>query len=238
MCFRSTTDPKLLKQKNRLYDFFKRSLKLSDSVLNAFLRVPREAFVPKKFYNYSYIDEPLPLSELATISAISMSLMLCEYAELKTGDIVLEIGTGSGYQAALISEIVCLKNEKGEIIVDQEKKVYTIEISQELFNYASDNLKKTCYHNCVETLLGDGTLGWPDKTIKFDAIIVTAAGSTVPKPLLEQLKVGGRLIIPIGGGWVQTLIRVRKVGDNDFTEEHLDTVRFVPLRGKYGDSNS
>ncbi|MGQ4891921.1 MAG: protein-L-isoaspartate(D-aspartate) O-methyltransferase [Candidatus Njordarchaeia archaeon] len=232
---KETKNKRLLEQKKRLYETFKRSLRISDNVLKAFMKVPREEFVPKRLIEYSYIDEPLPIGEMATISAISMSLMLCEYAELKEGDLVLEVGTGSGYQAALLAEIVCEKNPDGSIREGQSKKVYTIEISSELYEYALSNLKRTCYLKCVDAKCGDGTLGWPDKTIKFDAIIITAAGSKVPEPLLDQLKVKGRLIMPYGGGWIQTLIRIKKIDEGRYEREYLEDVRFVPLRGKYGE---
>jgi len=227
--------------KNDLYNFFKRIHLVSEHVLEAFLKVPREYFVLPKFVKYAYIDEPLPLLDGATISAISMSLLLCEYAELRVGDEVLEVGTGSGYQAALIAEIVCPKDESGKIIPQHNRKlVCTIEISEKLYHLGKKNLERLCYTNCIDVRHGDGTLGWPDKERKFDAIIITAAGKTIPPPLIEQLKIGGRLIMPLGTGFWQRLIRVRKLGKRkeDIKIEELEDVRFVPLRGVYGNRNS
>ncbi|MHA1616096.1 MAG: protein-L-isoaspartate O-methyltransferase family protein [Candidatus Njordarchaeales archaeon] len=228
---------KLQEDKKDLYEFFKRIKLVSDRVLRAFLRVPREEFVLPKYLRYAYVDEPLPLMDGATISAISMSLLLCEYAGLKEGDEVLEIGTGSGYQAALIAEIVCEKNQEGEIIECKEKKpVCTIEISERLYRYAKENLERLCYTRCIEIIHGDGTLGWPDTSRKFDAIIVTAAGDQIPPPLIKQLKVGGKLIMPLGKGFWQDLIRVTKKGEkeDDILIEKLEPVRFVYLKGVYG----
>ncbi len=228
---------KLHEAKMSLYDFFRRTRLVSDIILEAFLRVPREEFVLPEYIKYAYVDEPLPLIDGATISAISMSLLLCEYAGIKPGNEVLEIGTGSGYQAALIAEIVCEKDEKGRIRECSNKKpVCTIEISEKLYHYAKENLERLCYTRCVEVRHGDGTLGWPDKARKFDAIIITAAGDKIPPPLLDQLKIGGRLIMPLGRGFWQELIRVTRRGKSkkDIIVERLEPVRFVYLRGAYG----
>jgi len=224
----------LQKQKKKLYDFFKKTNLFSEETLNAFMAVPRELFVPEHLIQYSYIDEPLPITDESTISAISMSLLLCEYANLKRGKRVLEIGMGSGYQAALIAEIVCEKDENGIVLEDQEPKVFTIEIDKKVYEFGLENLSKTCYKHCIRTLLGDGTLGWPDRKIKFDAIIVTAAGDKIPPPLIKQLRVGGILIMPLGTGWIQTLIRAHKIDEENIKIEHLEDVRFVPLKGEYG----
>lgn len=226
----------LKKSKIELINFYKRIHLVSDKVLEAFLRVPRELFVLPQYIKYSYVDEPLPLLDNATISAISMSLLLIEYAKIKEGDEVLEIGTGSGYQAALIAEIVCPKNEKGEIIQLDKKLVCTIEISRKLYEFGKRNLERLCYLRCIDIRHGDGSLGWPDKDRKFDAIIVTAAGEKIPPPLINQLKIGGRLIMPLGSGLWQRLIRLikRGEGERDYDIEYLEDVRFVPLRGKYG----
>ncbi len=226
----------LQRNKRELLEFYRRINLVSKRVLDAFMRVPREAFVLPQYVKYSYIDEPLPLLDNATISAISMSLLLIEYSEIKPGDEVFEVGTGSGYQAALIAEIVCPKNEKNELIKLDKKLVCTIEISKKLYEFGRRNLEKLCYLNCVDVRWGDGTLGWPDKDRKFDAIIVTAAGDRIPPPLIKQLKIGGRLIMPIGSGFWQRLVRLRKTGygDEDYKIEYLEDVRFVPLRGKYG----
>jgi len=225
---------KLEQMKMELYTFFKRIKLVSEPILQAFLKVPREHFLLPQYVKFAYIDEPLPLMDGATISAISMSLLLCKYAELKPGIEVLEIGTGSGYQAALIAEIVCpRRNEPSQM---KRKPVCTMEISKRLYEFGKRNLSKLCYTRCIDIRHGDGTLGWPEKERKFDAIIVTAAGSDIPPPLLEQLKIKGRLIMPMGTGIWQKLVRVRKIGPSrDLIKmEYLDDVRFVSLRGRYG----
>lgn len=226
----------LYRDKIELLNFYKRINLVPDNILDAFWRVPREAFVLPQHVKYAYVDEPLPLVDGATISAISMSLLLIKYSKIKPGDEVLEIGTGSGYQAALIAEIVCSNQDRGELTKNDRKPVCTIEISKKLYEFGKNNLKKLCYLRCIDVRWGDGSLGWPEKDRKFDAIIVTAAGEEIPPPLIKQLKVGGRLIMPIGSGFWQKLIRLTKTGesDNDYEIEYLEDVRFVPLRGRYG----
>ncbi len=239
MCIRPSrvakaADYDLLERKMHLYEYFKRTGIFSERVLKAYLNVPREEFVPTNYKKYAYVDEPLPIGKDATISAISMSLLLCEYANLKPGYKVLEIGTGSGYQAALISEIICDRDESKKT---REKPVKSIEINEDVFHFAIENLNKTCYSECVDVLLGDGTLGWPKGDLKFDSIIVTAAGENVPDPLIRQLKVGGVLIMPIGRGFFQKLIRLKKLGEDKTKVEYLEDVRFVFLKGRYGIRN-
>ena len=226
---------RLQEDKMYLYNLFDKLGLVSKKVLNAFLNVPRECFVPRKYVKYAYIDEPLPIGKDATISAISMSLLMCEYALLEEGNIVLEIGTGSGYQAALIAELVYAKDKAGNLIRKGMKRVYSTEIEKSVYEFGVKNLDITGYLNFIEVKLYDGTLGWPDD-IKFDAIIVTAAGEIIPPPLIEQLKVGGRLIMPLGKGFWQQLIRLTKTGSgkNDYKIEYLEEVRFVQLKGKYG----
>ena len=226
---------RLQEDKMYLYNLFDKLGLVSKKVLNAFLNVPRECFVPRKYIKYAYIDEPLPISKDATISAISMSLLMCEYALLEEGNIVLEIGTGSGYQAALIAELVYAKDKAGNLIRKGMKRVYSTEIEKSVYEFGVKNLDITGYLNFIEVKLYDGTLGWPDD-IKFDAIIVTAAGEIIPPPLIEQLKVGGRLIMPLGKGFWQQLIRLTKTGsgEDDYKIEYLEEVRFVQLKGKYG----
>ncbi len=232
-----TPDSSLKRSKNALIEFFKRLNLVPERYILAFKAVPREYFVLKKYRNWAYVDQPLPLIKGATISAPSMSLLLCYHAELDVGKRVLEIGTGSGYQAALITELVYPRNSDGTLINPfREKIVCTMEIDPELYELGKSNLKKTCYLDFIEIKLGDGTLGWPDKNAKFDAIIVTAAGKEIPPPLIKQLNINGVLIMPIGTEYWQVLVRIRKVGprENDIKKEHLEDVRFVPLRGYYG----
>ncbi len=222
---------KLRRDKLRLAEFFKRIRLVNDKYIEAFLRVPRECFVLEQYVRYAYVDTPLPILRGATISAISMCLLMCQHAELDIGKTVFEIGTGSGYNAALCAEVVMGGNKEP---VDP-KPVCTIEIDPELYEFGRKNLERLNYLNIVDVRLGDGTQGWPEDRL-FDAIIVTAAGRTIPEPLKRQLKIGGVLIIPIdyGGYDWQVLVKLRRVGEDKYIKTELEPVRFVPLRGKYG----
>ena len=225
------TRKKLARDKARLAEFF-RSIKLVDEkYISAFLRVPREMFVLPEYVRYAYVDTPLPILKGATISAISMCLIMCQHAELDVGKTVLEIGTGSGYNAALCAEIVT----GGRIEERHEKPVCTIEVDYDIYQFGRKNLEKLNYLRVVDVRHGDGTLGWPEDRL-FDAIIVTAAGRVVPEPLKKQLKYGGCIVMPIEIGrfdW-QILVKVKRVGEDIYIREELEAVRFVPLRGKYG----
>src|SRR2546423_12369473 len=152
-------------------------------VLEAMREVPREAFVPEGLEEFAYEDSPLPIEAGQTISQPYIVAAMIEAAEVQPGDRALEIGTGSGYAAAVLSQIA-----------DQ---VYTIERHPELAETAKMRFRELGYDN-IEVRVGDGTLGWPDAA-PFDAIIVTAAGPGIPKPLREQLAIGGRLVVPVGG---------------------------------------
>lgn len=217
---------KLQKAKEKLIKTFEKTGMFPKNVLNAFRAVEREKFAPKEYREYTYLDTPLPLAENATISAPSMCLLLCKYAKLQPNDKVLEIGTGSGYQAALIAHIVS-STGKGE-----EGEVYSIEISKKLHELAKENLKKTPYFNKITLVQDDGTRGWPEKK-KFQKIIVTATGERIPQPLLDQLKEDGILLIPLQEGAREWLTRVIKTPE-DLKKEGLDPVRFVTLQGEFG----
>jgi protein-L-isoaspartate(D-aspartate) O-methyltransferase len=188
-------------------------------VLKAMREVPREAFVASGFEEFAYEDSPLPIEAGQTISQPYIVALMIEAAEVKPGDRVLEIGTGSGYAAAVLSRIA--------------ERVYTVERHAALVEMARRRFARLGYRN-VEVRHGDGTLGWPEQT-PFDAIIVTAGGPEVPGTLRNQLKVGGRLVIPIGrlvDG--QRLVKVVRDGEREFHEEDLGAVRFVPLIGEHG----
>ncbi len=205
----------------------------SERCINAFLRVPREKFVWRGYEKDAYYDSPLPLGSTGqTISAPHMCAYLIEELELKPGDIVLEIGGGSGYQAALIAECVAPSDE------DPSKwgHVYTIEINKELAEFARKNLEETGYSNRVDVLLGDGSLGYPplEEKERYDKILLTAAAPKIPSPLIKQLKRGGILIAPVGKGFFQDLIKLIKTKDGDIKKKYLIKVAFVPLRGAYG----
>lgn len=195
-------------------------------VIKALKRVPREEFVPKPLRKYAYIDQPLPIGYGQTISAIHMVAIMTNELKPRPGDIVLEIGTGSGYQAAVLAEIVA------KMVPSRKGFVYTIERIKELAEFARQNLAKTNYLNYVKIIVGDGTLGFPEKA-PFDKILVTAAAPRVPEPLIRQLKDNGRLVIPVGNRFIQRLLIIEKKSDKIIKKWGIECM-FVPLIGKYG----
>ncbi len=202
---------------------------LSEKVEKAMLSVPRELFVPKEYRDLAYTDRPLPIGHGQTISAPSIVAYMTELLKVDIGHKVLEVGTGSGYQAAILAEIVAPKD------VPKEKwgHVYTVERIPQLAEYAKENLRKTGYLDRVTIIIGDGTEGFKDEA-PYDRIIVTAAAPKVPEPLIRQLKPGGIMIIPVGSMWEQSLIIVEKSSDGKVTIKKDIEVLFVPLVGKYG----
>jgi len=188
-------------------------------VLRAMQRVPREAFVDSGFEEFAYEDAPLPIGEGQTISQPYIVALMIEAAELKPSDRVLEVGTGSGYAAAVISQIA--------------REVYTIERHESLGALAQKRFEKLGYDN-IRVRLGDGSQGWPEAA-PFDAILVAASGPEVPAALKEQLTIGGRLVIPVGEHrWGQTMRKLRRIGPTGYEDENLGAVRFVPLVGGCG----
>ncbi|MCL5005183.1 MAG: protein-L-isoaspartate(D-aspartate) O-methyltransferase [Acidobacteria bacterium] len=183
-------------------------------VLDALRAVPRHLFVPEEMQQYAYHDTPLPIGYGQTISQPYIVGFMSEALKLRPQDRVLEIGTGSGYQAAVLSLLV--------------REVYTIEIVEPLGKSALERLHLLGYTN-VKVRIGDGYQGWPEAA-PFDAIIVTAAPGHIPQPLLDQLAPGGRLVIPVGKH-VQTLVRVCRTSKG-FHRERLLPVRFVPMIGE------
>ena len=191
----------------------------SERVLSAMRSVPREAFLPEELREFAYEDSPLPIAAGQTISQPYIVAMMTDALELEGGEKVLEIGTGSGYAAAVLSRIA--------------KDVYTVERIGQLAEKAAATLSALGYHN-VHVLHADGTLGWPDHA-PYDAIVVAAGGPEVPESLKAQLKVGGRLVIPVAADRrLQELVRVTRVNHDDYTTEELADVRFVPLVGAEG----
>ncbi|ENN96782.1 protein-L-isoaspartate O-methyltransferase [Methanocaldococcus villosus KIN24-T80] len=191
----------------------------SEKVIKALLKVPREEFVPEHLRDYAYVDEPLPIGYNQTISAIHMVGLMCELLDLDRGMKVLEIGTGSGYHAAVVAEIV-----------GKEGKVISIERIPELAKRAEEILKRLGYDN-VKVIVGDGSLGY-EKEAPYDRIYVTAAGPKIPEALIRQLKDGGKLLMPVGK-YFQKLILVEKRGDK-IIKKDCGAVAFVPLIGKEG----
>ena len=189
------------------------------AVLAAMARVPREAFLPDELAEFAYEDAPLPIEADQTISQPFIVALMSAALELGPGDSVLEVGTGSGYAAAVLGELA------GE--------VYTIERHRVLADLATRRLAALGYSN-VHVLLGDGSRGWPEHA-PYEAIVVAAGGPSVPQPLLEQLAVGGRLVIPVGPEvHLQELVRVRRETADHYVTEQLGGVRFVPLVGAHG----
>jgi protein-L-isoaspartate(D-aspartate) O-methyltransferase len=188
-------------------------------ILDAFRQVPRELFVSPAYAHLAYEDHPLPIEAGQTISQPYIVALMIEAAAVCSGSKVLEVGSGSGYAAAVISRIAA--------------KVVGIERQHELVEVARERLSRIGYEN-VEIVEGDGTRGWPEEA-PYDAIIVAASGSHLPQPLLDQLRPGGRLVMPLGGpGWMQKLVSVFKRDDGSFDKSDLGAVRFVPLIGDEG----
>jgi len=185
-------------------------------VLGAMLAVPRHEFVPERYRDLAYADQPLPIGEGQTISQPYIVALMTELLELDPGDKVLEVGTGSGYQAAVASHLA--------------DSVFTIEILEGLADRARDRLRRLGYRD-VTARQGDGYHGWPEHA-PYDAIVVTAAAGHIPPPLVDQLAPGGRMVIPVGGVFqVQQLVLVEKAPDGKVTTRSLLPVRFVPLVG-------
>ncbi|MFX1364086.1 MAG: protein-L-isoaspartate(D-aspartate) O-methyltransferase [Promethearchaeota archaeon] len=225
----SITKMNFEEKRKRLVESLKdRGILTKPEVIKAMFLVPRHKFVPKEAESSAYLDTPLSIGLGQTISAPHMNAMMCEYLELSEGEKVLEIGTGSGYHAALCAELVAPKNS------ENPGHVFTIERHEELVKNAQESLKKTGYDQNVSVIHGDGTLGYP-KEAPYDKILVTAASPTrVPVPLRKQLKEGGILCIPAGSkSYAQNLYIIKKQGDQ-FDSKKITGVRFVPLIGKYG----
>lgn len=194
------------------YQIIARGIK-DTATIRAMKTVPRHEFVPSHLRRYAYDDHPLPIGSDQTISQPYIVALMTELIKPKKGQKVLEIGTGSGYQAAVLAEIV--------------DSVYTVEILPELAKSAEKKLKQLGYRNII-VKCGDGYLGWKE-VAPFDAILVTAAAEEIPKPLIEQLKDGGIMVIPVGEQMaVQQLKLIRKKG-KDIEVENVIPVRFVPL---------
>jgi protein-L-isoaspartate(D-aspartate) O-methyltransferase len=192
---------------------------LSERVMAAMRKVPRHEYVPEAERRNAYANRPLPIGSGQTISQPFIVALMTDLMELKAGDRVLEVGTGSGYQAAVLAELAAT--------------VYTIEIVEPLARAARERFDRDGLRNVVAKV-GDGYRGWPEHA-PFDAIMVTAAPREVPQPLIDQLKPGGRLVVPVGaqagGQWLQV---IEKRPDGTVARQNVLAVRFVPLTDKAG----
>ncbi len=194
----------------------------SDRVAEAMLKVPRHEFVPEHLRDRAYVDSPLPIGKGQTISAPHMVAMMTELLDPRPGHKVLEVGAGSGYHAAVVAELV-----------KPDGKVITVERIPELAEIARENLRRTGYDKWVEVVVGDGTLGYPEEA-PYDRILVTAGAPDVPRSLFEQLKPGGRMVIPVGDRHLQELWLIKKTEDGRMIRERHGGCAFVPLIGKEG----
>jgi protein-L-isoaspartate(D-aspartate) O-methyltransferase len=209
-------EDKRFRMANRLRD----ELNLSSKVFEALKKVPRHEFIPHEYINDAYSDIPLPIGEGQTISAPHMVAIMCELLELKKGMKVLEVGGGSGYHAAVVAEIV---GEEGMVIA--------IERRQELAERAEKILKRLRYNN-IKIVIGDGSKGFSPES-PFDRIYVTASAPKIPEPLINQLKLDGKMVIPVGE-YSQYLYIVEKDEKGKIKKTNWGGVRFVPLIGEYG----
>jgi protein-L-isoaspartate(D-aspartate) O-methyltransferase len=188
---------------------------LEDRVLKALAKVPRHEFVPVEVQRYAYLNRPLPIGFDKTISQPLMVAVMTDLLELKPDDVVLEIGTGLGYQAAVLAELA--------------GRIYSVEIIDELAQRAVQRLKREGYTN-IEVRVGNGYSGWPEQA-PFDKIIVTAAPDLIPPPLINQLKAGGRMVIPVGLPDAQQLVVVDKDPNGRVTTKEIIRVLFSLLEG-------
>jgi protein-L-isoaspartate(D-aspartate) O-methyltransferase len=191
-----------------------------EKVITAMAAVPRNEFVPKSYLSYAFDNGPLPIGHGQTISQPYIVALMTDLLELEAEHTVLEIGTGSGYQTAILSQLC--------------KQVYTIEYVQQLADIARSRFEKLGYGN-IESITGNGYDGWPEHA-PFDAIIVTAAATHIPEPLLEQLKSGGRMVIPVGRAHMyQQLVLVTKDNEGELDMQEILGVAFVPMQGMRDD---
>lgn len=208
----------LMGEKKELIEVWKKSGMIKDTrVLDAFNSIRREDFVPAQFLDQAYGDYPLPIGYEATISQPSTIMMMLEYLEVKKDDKVLEIGAGSGYNAALLSKLA--------------KKVITVDNVKQLAEMAKRNLKKANIKN-AKVIYGDGSFGYV-KQAPYDRIIITAGMPNIPQELFDQLKVGGIILAPIGPMYSQEMTKVTKT-ETGYKFKELGAFMFVPLKGKHG----
>jgi protein-L-isoaspartate(D-aspartate) O-methyltransferase len=202
----------------------------SSRVIETMRKIPREKFLPENMRSYGAVDTPLPIGFSQTASAPHMVAIMNEALQLEIGHKVLEVGAGSGWHAATIGELVAPRTAPRS----EWGHVYTVEIVQGLSDFSRKNIMNSGYGDRVTIIHGDGSAGYSEKA-PYDRILATAAAPSVPKPLVEQLKPEGIMLIPVGSlSLFQNLIKLTKTGDGKTKEENLGGVAFVPLTGKYG----
>ncbi len=236
--------------KLKLLDFYRlMNYAKSQFSINAFERIARSLFLPESQKPHAYNDSPLPIGHGQTISAPHMAFMECDALDIRPGDHVLEIGSGSGYHASMAAEMCCpstvvpsgwrpLSRHYDESVyhhtVAKQGQVITIERLPQLVAFASNNIRQAGYSERITVIHGDGTLGY-EAGAPFDKILITAAGPKIPTVLKKQLKVGGKMIIPVGAkNFHQDLILVERVGEDLWNKQNIGGVVFVPLIGKFG----
>ena len=210
-------NPKFKQRRRRLVQALADKGINNQRVLEAFNIVPRHVFVDTALQDRAYKDTALPIGKEQTISQPYTVARQTELLEIQPGEKVLEIGTGSGYQAAIVCELGA--------------KVYTVERHEKLYKRAKSTLKELGYS--IRAKLGDGTLGW-SAYAPYDAIVVTAGAPVVPEDLVEQLNINGRLVVPVGDENRQEMVRLIKIREDEYEEEHFSDFKFVPLIGEKG----
>lgn len=227
------SDEKLKERKEELIaNYIRNGYLKSEEIIRAFRRVPRELFIGSNPKRYAYLDRPLGILGNQTISAPHMIIIMVgkDVLDLQVGDKCLEVGGGSGYHAAVVAEIIAPTGS------DESKwgHIFTIERIKELVDFADKNLKASGYDDRVTVIHGDGSLGYAQEA-PYDKITVACAAPEIPPPLIDQLKPGGQLVIPVGGrGYYQELKVVFKEKDGSIKIKNKCGVAFVPLIGKYG----
>ena len=208
----------------------KQKILRTPKVIKAMRSLPRTNFLPSNMQDYTSEDTPLPIGFGQTISAPHMVAIMNEALRLEVGLKVLEVGAGSGWHAAIIAEIIAPK----EAPRSEWGHVYTVEIVQGLADTARKNVMNAGYGDRVSIIGADGSKGFPEKA-PYDRVVVTAAAPSVPKPLVDQLKENGIMLVPVGSPTLfQNLLKITKRADGKISEENLGGVAFVPLTGQYG----